>query len=159
MTASAENNGVTGQEKPVHSEQPLLEYTCHPARRNRIITILTTIFLIICVVTVWFIANGSLFMTGLAVVILFGAMGPFYFPTRYYLYDDRLVVKTLTNRITKEWKQYRTFYPDKNGVLISPFVRPSRLENFRGLYIKFEGNRDEVLGIIQNRVKFDEEEK
>ena len=47
---------------------------------------------------------------------------------------------------------FRSFYTDKNGVLLSPFIAPSRLENFRGLYITFDNNRDAVLDFVKEHV-------
>lgn len=44
---------------------------------------------------------------------------------------------------------FRSFYPDKRGVLLSPFTRPSRLENFRGVYVRYDGNKDEVDAFVK----------
>lgn len=136
--------------------QPLMEYLCHPAGRNMTITVLTTVFVIICIILVWLISY-SIILTALAVLILFGSLTGFYFPTRYYFYDDHFIVKTTVQSLRKEWKQYRSFYPDKNGVLLSPFGRPTRLENFRGIYIKFSGNRDRVLDLVRSKIKFEKD--
>lgn len=135
---------------------PLLEYVCHPARRNRTVTTLTTLVLIVCVILVYLISYSP-FMTFLAIVILFAALSGFYFPTRYALYDDHFIAKTKTQALRKDWKQFRSYYPDKNGVLLSPFPRPSRLENFRGYYLKFSGNRDEVMRLVEARIDFKKE--
>jgi len=138
------------------NSQPLLEYLCHPARRNTTITALTTVFVIICTILVWLISY-SIILTALAVLILFGSLTGFYFPTRYLFYDDHFIVKTAVQSLRKEWKQYRSFYPDKNGVLLSPFGRPTRLENFRGIYIKFSCNRDRVLDLVRSKIKFEKD--
>ena len=89
----------------------------------------------------------------LAFLILFGSLSSFYFPTHYRLTDKEITIKTKMQTITKKWSQYRTFYPDKNGVLLSPFVRPSRLENFRGIYIKFWYNKDEVVDFVRGQLE------
>ena len=135
---------------------PIFEYTCHPAKRNMTITALTTVFLVVCVILVWLI-SFSLFMVALSILILFGSLAGFYFPTRYFFYDDHLVVKTTIQSLRKDWSLFRSYYPDKNGVLLSPFARPTRLENFRGTYIKFEGNRDKVMEIVRAKIDYREE--
>lgn len=137
------------------SSAPLYEYVCHPARRNRTITVLTTIFLIVCVILVWLI-SFSPFLVALAVVILFGSLAGFYFPTRYYFFEDYLLVKTTIQTVRKEWSLFRSYYPDRNGVLLSPFGHPTRLENFRGTYVKFERNRDRVMEIVRSKIDFRE---
>lgn len=135
---------------------PIYEYICHPAKRNMIITVLTTVFLTVCVILVWLI-SFSLFMVALSILILFGSLAGFYFPTRYRFYDDHLLVKTKIQSLRKDWSLFRSFYPDKNGVLLSPFARPTRLENFRGTYVKFEGNRDKVMEIVCAHIDYREE--
>jgi hypothetical protein len=147
---------MEAEEKSTAENKPLLEYFCHPAKRDMRITGLTTVFIIVCIILVWLISY-SIILTGLAVLILFGSLTGFYFPTRYYFYDDHLIVKTTMQTLRKEWTQYRSFYPDKNGVLLSPFTRPTRLENFRGLYIKFAGNRDQVMDIVRSKIDFEED--
>ncbi|MCJ7458582.1 MAG: hypothetical protein MUP17_06300, partial [candidate division Zixibacteria bacterium] len=64
-----------------------------------------------------------------------------------------LKVKFFFNTRKMEWGKYRSFYMDKNGVLLSPFEKPSRLENFRGIYLRFNQNKDEVVNFIKQRIK------
>jgi hypothetical protein len=142
------------ENQQITEPEPLLKYVCHPARRDMRITVLATVFIAVCVVLVWLISYSPL-LTFLAVLILFGSLGGFYFPTRYTFYDDHLIVKTTLQTLRKEWSQFRSFYPDKNGVLLSPFARPTRLENFRGLYIKFASNRDQVMQIVRSKIDFE----
>jgi len=146
-----ERTASAGEKKP---GEPLLDFVCHPARRDTRITTLVTIFIVVCIVIVWLISFSPL-LTGLAVLILFGSLAGFYFPTRYIIYDDHLLVKTKMQTLRKDWSQYRSYYPDKNGVLLSPFGRPTRLENFRGLYVKFAGNREEVMDIVRSKIDFE----
>ncbi|MFH1700329.1 MAG: hypothetical protein ABIE07_07045 [Candidatus Zixiibacteriota bacterium] len=135
---------------------PLYEYLCHPVKRNRTVSILVIMVMFICLVLTYFVTDSS-FMTFLGAVILFGALSGFFFPTRYFFYEDHFIVKTKTQALRKEWSQYRSYYPDKNGVLLSPFARPTRLENFRGIYIKFEKNKDEVMKIVKSRIAFEKD--
>jgi len=41
---------------------------------------------------------------------------------------------------------------DKNGIFLSPFRKPRRLENFRGIYLMVGENRDEVISFIKERI-------
>lgn len=138
------------------SQTPMFEYVCHPAARNLSITILTTLFLLLCVALVWLISH-SIFMTALAVLILFGSLAGFYTRTRYVFYDDYFIITTLIHTQRKEWKLYRSYYGDRNGVLLSPFARPTRMENFRGVYIKFAGNKDTVMAMVRSKLEFSED--
>jgi hypothetical protein len=134
-------------------ERPTLEWVCHPAKRNRNVTILVSIFIVVIVVVVYFATDHSVLFPVLAFLVLFGSLASFYFPTRYRMTEDEIIVKTRMQTIVKRWSQYRTYYVDKNGILLSPFVRRSRLENFRGTYIKFWYNKDEVVAFVKERIE------
>lgn len=144
---------------PVNGAEPsadtsigeILEWTCHPAKKNRKKTILVTAFIAVVVLAVYF-WTYSAFFTILAILILTGSLAAYYFPTHYTFTEDEIIIRTTTQRLVKKWAQYRSYYPDKNGVLLSPFVRPSRLENFRGVFIRFSDNKDEVVGYVMRRI-------
>lgn len=153
---------LTGTEKPVEQPEPVedddvLEWVCHPAKRNMKITIGVTLFLMVLLLLVWF-WTYEIWFVALGALILFISLASFYFPTKYILSKESVVIQSKANRQVKSWKQYRTYYPDKNGVLLSPFTRPSRLENFRGVYIRFWNNRDEVLAYVEKMIKARKEE-
>jgi len=144
------------KEKPDNGGE-VLEWVCHPAKRNRLVTLAVSIFIVLSVVVVYYATYWPWFAI-LAFLILTGSLTGFYFPTRYRFTDEDIFIKTVTQTAHKKWSQYRTYYPDKNGVLLSPFVRPSRLENFRGVYIKYWNNRDEVLAYVKEHVRRDRDE-
>jgi hypothetical protein len=89
----------------------------------------------------------------IAMLIMFGSLAKFFLPTRYTLNESGVTVKSTTQTFTRKWNVFRSYYVDKNGVLLSPFLVPSRLENFRGLYITFDDNRDEVVAFIKDHIK------
>ncbi len=93
----------------------------------------------------------------LSVLLLGGAIVPYFSLTRYRLDDEGVTVYRTFYTIHKSWREYRSYYPDRYGVLLSPFSRPSRLENFRGLYLRFTNNREEVLAFVKGKVGSDVE--
>ncbi len=125
-----------------------LEWTCHPVKRNPLVSLLVSLFLVAVIVIVYYITASRLFGI-LAALIMFASLAKFYFPTTYRMTPEGITIKTTTQTLHKPWSTYRSYYPDKNGVLLSPFLQPSRLENFRGLYVMFAGNREEVLSYIK----------
>lgn len=130
-----------------------LEWVCHPARRNRNVTILLSLFIVLLLVIVYYATDHSVLFTILAFIILMGSLSAFYFPTRYRFTEEEIIIKTRMQTLHKKWGQYRTYYPDKNGVLLSPFARRSRLENFRGVYIRFWYNKDEVVAFVKEQIE------
>ena len=129
----------------------VLEWRCHPATRKPLVTTGVTTLILVTGILVFF-ATASKAFGLIATLVMFASLAKFYFPTFYRLTDEKIMVKTTTQTLHKEWSIYRSYYPDKNGVLLSPFVRPSRLENFRGLYIMFNKNREEVIEFVKTHI-------
>jgi len=132
------------------ADTELLSWRSVPARRSAKTTGL--VVLIIIGVPVLLYVWYSPFFGLLGIVILGGSLLSFFLPTDYTLTEVAVLRRYLGIAQKRNWSEFRSFYPDKNGVLLSPFVRPSRLENFRGLYLRFERNREEVLAIVKNKV-------
>jgi uracil-DNA glycosylase len=143
---------VATDEAPTMKSEIRMAWVCHPAKRNYRTTGLVALFIVILVIVVYY-ATYSIWFSILAFIILAGSLAGFFLPTRYTLSDDEIVVKTTMQTVRKKWAQFRSYYPDKNGVLLSPFPRPSRLENFRGVYLRFWYNRDDVVDFVSNKIK------
>ncbi len=140
------------QDKTAPSDENiLLEWTCHPMKRRPAVTVAVSLFVLLLVILVYVITSSRLFAV-LAIIILAASLAKFYFPTVYRIGDKRIMIKTTTQTLYKDWSLYRSCYPDKNGILVSPFAGPSRLENFRGLYLMFENNRDSVVEVVKAQV-------
>lgn len=54
------------------------------------------------------------------------------------------------------WPNVKRVQLDQGGVKLSPFEGESRLEPFRGVYLRFSGNREEVLAKIRQFWRDDE---
>lgn len=152
MSESSPKKPVDPQAQGAVDEGEVLQWTCHPVKRKPLVSVVVSLFIVALAVFVYW-ATMSNWFTVLAVVILLASLGKFYLPTKYRLSDKGITVKSTTQTLRKDWSLYRSCYPDKNGVLLSPFVGPSRLENFRGLYLMVGDNLDEVVAFVKERIK------
>jgi uncharacterized membrane protein len=128
-----------------------LKWSSHPLKKNFWVTILVVIFLF----AIWlgvYLTTGNPLLLALSVVIMLGSLSSFFLPTRYELDDDKVKIIYLISMRERRWDTFRSYYVDKNGVLLSPFERPSRLENFRGLYIRFNKNKEQVVDFVKSRI-------
>ena len=128
-----------------------IEWVCHPMRQRPRAAVILTLFLLLLVTGV----HASFldpFLTGLSAVILGVSLAPFYLPTRYGMTEDGISIRTVTGSREKPWDQYRRWQADRHGVLLSPFDRPSRLDRFHGLNLRFDSmDRERVLDFIRRR--------
>lgn len=136
----------------VQDEGADLEWSCHKAKQRPIQAALVSALNLTFGIIVYYATEGSAVFAGLALVILFLSLSRFYLPIRYRLTDRRIMIKTMTQTLYKDWSIYRSCYQDKNGVLLSPFIEPSRLENFRGVYLLFNDNAPAVMAFVKTHI-------
>lgn len=133
----------------------VLEWSVYPFKENTAKAVFFVIMLV-CLIFLIYSWFQSLLPTVIIGALFLLALRSFYTRTRYVFYPDKLEIITPFSRVKKDWSGFRSYYPDKNGVLLSPFEKPSRLENFRGLYLLLpaEGvRREEVLDYIRQKIK------
>jgi len=121
-------------------------------KKKILISILVIVFLFVVWLVVY-LTTSSLLLTVLSVVILLGSLSSFFLPTHYELDQEKIKVRFFLTKREREWSAFRSFYVDKNGVLLSPFAKPSRLENFRGIYVRFNQNKDQVVDFVKSRIQ------
>jgi hypothetical protein len=102
----------------------------------------------------WFIQSwlSTTYFTVIAVLLVWGQVAGFFLPTRFELTGDGVSVRGLVSRREKNWTEFRSYYVDREGLLLSPFLERSRLERFRGVSIQFHGNRDEVVAFVERKM-------
>ncbi|MBN1620815.1 hypothetical protein JW890_08835 [candidate division WOR-3 bacterium] len=120
-----------------------------------------TVFAVAVLAAVWalsFMILPSIVVASILTFCVFVYVSEFFLPVKYGLDKDFVWKKIGPVKIQKQWVQLRSFYTDKNGILISPFTKPSRLETFRGIYIRFAGaERQTVLEAVKKHLKGQEE--
>ncbi len=149
--SDAEARGEPTAAEITDAEGEVLAWSCHPVRRRPLISVLVTIFIFVVTAAVFYSTNSRLFAI-LALVVLLASLAKFYFPTGYRLSGQGITIKTTTQTLVKKWSQYRSCYSDRNGILLSPFPHPSRLENFRGIYLMFSGNGEAVTDFVKAHI-------
>jgi hypothetical protein len=128
-----------------------IEWTVHPLKTNWKVSTFLIVFLLALCVSIYISFNSFAFFI-LSIVFLFSSLSSFFLPTTYILQDDCIVIKSLFRKQSKQWDSFKRYYPDKNGVFLSPFLHKTRLENFRGLFVRLGNNREDVLDFIKQKI-------
>jgi len=110
---------------------------------------------IVTLLVVLIAAGGAALLTSsLAVALavffaLIGATRDFFFPLTYTL--DHLGASVRGAGIDQAipWDKVRTVYRDGSGLKLSPLARPSRLEAYRGVYLRWGSNREQVETLVR----------
>ena len=128
-----------------------LSWTAWPMQRSPVRAVIGLLFIALVAWTLqsW-LSTG--YFTIVAVLLLWGQVAGFYLPTRYALDDRRVSVRGIVAKREKEWSDFRSYFVDSDGILLSPFVGRSRLERFRGLSLMFHANREEVIAFVEGKL-------
>jgi hypothetical protein len=142
----------TEGEGPPGLNQATLEWTVHPfrARRGLGLSVLGAIALL----SVGAGLVGRAWFWGIfSFVVLFLSVESFYFPTRFALSAEKLVVVRRFSRNEREWGAFRRCLVDSKGITLSPFSRSSWLEAYRAIRLRVTAeNRDTVLRFLRERL-------
>ncbi len=85
-------------------------------------------------------------IVGAAVLI---SLSDFLLPVRFELWPDRAVCRMLLKSAEIKWADVKQCYLDDYGVKLSPLGTASRLEAFRGVYLRFADNEPEVIKAVK----------
>ena len=136
-------------------EPPQYVWVVHPLFDSPKKSVFLVSFLIFLLVGIQFLF-GSLGITLLSIVFLFGSLRQYFLPFRYEVYNNQITVSSFLSKQDRAWNEFRSYYVDQHGILLSPFPKPSRLENFRGIYVRFGLDRSMVLDLIQRKIEMDD---
>lgn len=137
------------------AESVNLTWSVHRLRENP-----RGLVLLVPALALTFWAGASLlgWAIGLAAVgVLVAATGDYFFPVRFTLTEKRAVSQCLIARQEIEWVKVKRALLAEDGVKLSPLGFASRLEAFRGVFLRFNNNRDEVLQAVEQLRKRREE--
>lgn len=130
-----------------------LSWTVHPLVENRRKSVLLALFLALLLFGIYW-GFQSVSVALLSAIFLLGSLYKYFLPFHHQCEADKLIITSCCYRLERSWETFRSFYVDANGVLLSPFVRPTRLENFRGVYVRFGKHTPEkVIDFITSKVQ------
>jgi hypothetical protein len=130
--------------------QDYLEWSVFPFMENLKRSIMVVV-VIAAVAVLVYLAFKDIFLVVLSVAILSVSLHSYFSRTTYHLDGQGVTVKTLAAKTHRKWSDFKRFYPDRKGVTLSPFAKPSRLEPFRSTRLLYGGNGDEVVAFISQR--------
>ncbi|HHE38984.1 MAG TPA: hypothetical protein ENL20_10485 [Candidatus Cloacimonetes bacterium] len=140
------------------SNNPVLSWTSHPLKDFPLSSILLLIFILLISIGLWEITFRSwemplFFYLGMLVFIV--TLFPYFIPTKYEFYDEKIVIFYFIIRIEKRYEDFGCFYADKKGVMLSTFKKPRRLDSFRGQSIRFskdQSEKEELLKFLELKI-------
>jgi len=141
-TGQGEGSGADG----------VAEWTVHPlAQEGRAKTGLLVAIIVGLTLGV-FASFGGVGYSLVTLVVLLGALSRYWLPTHYCLDCEGIHSGHLGIRRLRRWDEFARLDVHREGIFLSPFVRPSRLDAFRGCFLRCHGNRDEVIDFARRQI-------
>lgn len=139
----------TEQANPTQTkDRAILSWTVHLARQHPSRLAVAVAFVTLAACAGYF-AIGPLAAVAVALV-LSASLADFLFPVSYVLTRDGAECRMLFKSSQIRWENVRHCYVDDQGVKLSPLPRQSRLEAFRGVYLRFADNEEQVTEAVKS---------
>lgn len=92
----------------------------------------------------------------IAGALLFISLRNFFMTTTVILDENGITLKEIFYTRKRPWAKCKSLHTDSHGVLVSPFSYTTRLENYRGIYLRFEGNKEQVMAFLEQKIKIED---
>ena len=81
-------------------------------------------------------------------VVIFVSTAEMFLPMKFSLSANGAQQKCGISTTEITWADVKRLIHQSDGIRLSPFEKSHRLDAFRGVYLRFAGNKEEVLGKI-----------
>ena len=130
-----------------------LSWTVHPIVEHWRKSVLLGLFLALLLFGIY-LGFQSIYVALISGIVLLGSLYKYFLPFHHQCEVDRLIITSCCYRLERSWAAFRSFYVDANGILLSPFAHRTRLENFRGVYVRFgKYPPEEVVDFITSKIE------
>lgn len=127
--------------------QPLMEWTVHMARKQPLKAAATIVIIAFTIAAGWVWVHPLIaFLMGL---FLLNAVGDFLFPIRYKVTEEGIEVSSFLRDKKVRWEQIRRLNVFHDSVFLSPYPKPSRLDNLRGVRLYWDNGPEGLKRLIQ----------
>ena len=140
------------------NDKPILSWTSHPFVDFPRNSFFLVIFLAGFAYVLWRITVVSWEMPlyyYIGIVFLLGSMTTYFIPTRYEFYEFKFLIFYAGIKVEKRYSDFKCYYTDKKGVMLGTFMRPRRLDSFRGQSLRFSKTQNEkepLLNLLETKI-------
>ncbi len=128
-----------------------MRWFSHPLVENKKRSVI--LFLFLCGIFYFTYLYYGLSWMFFVMLVLFLSLFSYFVPTEYIFTEQEIIIKGLLFERKFLWSHFKRYYVDNRGIFLSPFSNPTRLENFRGVYIRFgKGDRDAIIRFVKRKI-------
>ena len=129
-------------------------WTSHPLREEPLAKSVLLVLIILGVAFIVGVSFQSISFAFLSLALLTAAMTRYFFTTHYVLDPRGFTISHIGMRRQYLWTNFRRAARHPNGVFLSPFAKPHRLDTFRGQFLRSK-NPAEIYHVVQKHIAID----
>ncbi|MDA0712166.1 MAG: hypothetical protein O3B73_18355 [bacterium] len=130
-----------------------LTWTAHPIREEPAWKSACLVLLIVSISLLIGWSFQSRTFSWLSCACLGLSMSRYFFPTQYTVRSSGLLIAHLGIRRNLEWPKFARVDRHPNGIFLSPYAHPHRLDTFRGQFLKTGHQTSEILHAVQQHLQ------
>ncbi len=130
-------------------DEVVLQWRVHLAKEEptKLIVVIAITVITGLLSLIWF--GGNIFPFIMIGSAFLGMLSDYLLPVTFTITTTHVSHHTLVSKRIMAWKDVKRVYLDDYGVKLSPLGRQTRLEAYRGVYLRFVDNEEEVLDAVK----------
>ena len=129
-----------------------LSWSAHPLLEASRLKSASLVAVVLGVAAVAWIGFESAGYGVLTLGVLAGSLSRYFVPTRYRMDARGIETSHLGRHRRLPWSEVQAAYYDEDGVFLSPHPEPSRLDAFRGTYVRFGRHKKAVARLVRSHL-------
>lgn len=129
-------------------------WTSHPLREEPLAKSFLLVLIILSVASIVGVSFQSISFAFLSLALLTAAMTRYFFTTRYVIDARGFTISYIGTRRQYLWTSFRRAAIHPDGIFLSPFAKPHRLDTFRGQFLRSK-SPDEIYHVVQKYIAID----
>jgi len=134
------------------SSTDALRWESHPLRREKPAKSVLLVALIVAAAVAAAVGFEHWFYGVFSLGALTASLSRYFFATRYVLDGAGISSEHLGLKQRRSWAEFRRADEHRDGIFLRPSARPGRLDSFRGVFLRFDQNREEVAHFVRCHV-------
>jgi len=129
-----------------------ITWTSHPIKDEPRLKSACLIFIIIAtsIIIGWSFQSNT--FAWVSFILLTLAMARYFLSTKYTLDETGVTISILGYQKPFTWAQFNRADQHADGIFLSPFSTPHRLDTFRGQFLKTGAQTHEIFHVVQQHI-------
>ena len=130
----------------------VLRWQAHPLRQEKPAKSILLVALVVASSAAAAVGFEHWFYGIFSLGALTASLSRYFFPTRYMLDGAGISSEHLGLKQRRSWAEFRRVEEHRDGIFLRSSVLPSRLDSFRGVFLRCDQNREEVTHFVRCHV-------